>query len=247
MFSINNHNLCDRGFYINLKSSTERDAFVKEQIEKYSIRDFHRFEARTDPLHCYSCTKSHRAVFEEALSHNLDSIFIAEDDFEIYDNPKYFSTFAITLNNFLRSYSNFILSNNYDVLMFGCNPKEPILPINAGFGINSCSTGAWAYIIKNKPMKYILDNYCYIKDYQAIDDILPLLNNYGFKTLVTIPMLIGHRNGILSTLQPHIGKTHYQTWIEGNWHKNLYEKIYNSSSINNIFDIYNYLNNNTQP
>jgi hypothetical protein len=71
-------------------------------------------------------------------------------------------------------------------------------------------------------MRYILDNYNYYRDYQAIDNILPALNGLGFKTLTTIPMIVGHRNGIPSTLQPSIGDTHYSSWIEGNWHKHLY-------------------------
>jgi GR25 family glycosyltransferase involved in LPS biosynthesis len=231
MFSINSFPLCDKGFYINLSSCVERDSFVKDQIEKYKISDLHRFEAKTDELRQYSCTKSHRAVFEEALSSNLDSIFVAEDDFEIYNDCYYFNNFSITFNDFINKYSHFINSYKYDVLMFGCNPKKNIIPLNSGFGFNVASTGAWAYIIKKNAMRYILDNYNYYRDYHAIDDILPVLNNKGFTTLTTIPMTIGHRNGIPSTLQPHVGDTYYSGWIAGNWHKHLYENIYTNNSI----------------
>lgn len=242
MFSILSKSLADSGFYINLDSSTERDLFVKKQINDFEISGLQRFPALSDDLRQYSCTKSHRAVFEYALSNGLKSIFVAEDDFEIYANCRYYNNFSLNINDFLNQYELSILNDiNYDVLMFGCNPKKQIIPYSKAFGFNISSTGAWAYIIREKAMRYILENYNYYKDYQAIDDILPSLNGKGFTTLVTIPMLIGHRNGIVSTLQPHIGETNYSGWIEGNWHKNLYEKIYQYNSIQNIKDIQNVL------
>lgn len=239
MFSILSHQLADAGFYINLDSSLERKEFMDKQIDAFHIQGLNRFPALTDDLRQYSCTKSHRAVFEHALNNGYNSIFVAEDDFQIYDKPKHYNDFGISLNNFLADYHDFILNNDYDVLLFGCNPKKNIIPINSGFGINQASTGAWSYIIRPKAMKYILDNYNYYRDYHAIDDILPALNGQGFKTLVTIPMLMGHRNGITSTLQPHVGETYYSGWIEGNWHKHLYEKIYQKNTINSIDDINN--------
>jgi len=237
MFSIFGINLADAGFYINLDESVERKNFCEQQIKDFQIEGLSRFSALTDDLRQYSCTKSHRAVFEHALSNNYESVFIAEDDFQIYNRPKYYNDFNISLNYFLSRHHNFILNNDYDVLLFGCNPKKNIIPINSEFGIDQNSTGAWSYIIKRRAMRYILDNYNYYRDYHAIDDILPALNGHGFKILTTIPMLIGHRNGITSTLQPHVGETYYSGWIEGNWHKHLYEKIYKKNTINTIDDI----------
>lgn len=238
MFSILSHQLADAGFYINLDSSTERKEFVEKQIDFFDINNLKRFPALTDELRQYSCTKSHRAIFEYALSNGLSSVFVAEDDFEIYSRGRYFDNFEIETNQFLAEHQRFIANNDYDVLMFGCNPKKQIIPYNSGFGYNLCSTGAWAYIIRDRAMRYILDNYNYYRDYHAIDDILPSLNGKGFKTLTTIPMLIGHRNGIVSTLQPHVGETYYSGWIEGNWHKHLYERIYKNQIVNNIEDIH---------
>lgn len=238
MFSILNTNLADIGFYINLDSSTDRKILCDNQIAEFNILNLQRFPALTDELRQYSCTKSHRAIFEYALANNIQSVFIAEDDFEIYKNPHYLNNLSINLQNFLHKYEHFIQNDSYDVLMFGCNPKKHIIPINSGFGINQSSTGAWAYIIKNKAMKYILDNYNYYLDYQAIDDILPSLNGKGFRTIVTIPNTIGHRNGITSTLQPHVGETYYSGWIEGNWHKHMYAGLKNYPSINDISSIH---------
>ncbi len=231
MFSILNKSLAETGFYINLDDSVERKDFIDKQIYTFQIQGLNRFSALTDDLRQYSCTKSHRAIFEYALNKGYDTIFVAEDDFQIYNISNYYNNFSISLNNFLTRHHNFILNDDYDILMFGCNPKKNIIPINNGFGINQASTGAWSYIIKRKAMEYILDKYNYYRDYQAIDDILPSLNGLGFKTIVTIPMLIGHRNGIESTLQPNIGITNYSTWIEGNWHKHLYAKLNDYASM----------------
>lgn len=237
MFSILNTNLADIGFYINLESSTDREVLCQNQISEFNISNLNRFPALTDELRQYSCTKSHRAIFEYALANNINSVFVAEDDFEIYKRPYYLNNLYIDLSDFLHTYYNFIHNDNYDVLMFGCNPKKNIIPINGGFGINQSSTGAWSYIIKTRAMRYILDNYHYYRDYQAIDDILPSLNGKGFRTVVTIPNIIGHRNGISSTLQPHVGETYYSGWIDGNWHKHVYSRLQNYPNIQNIHDI----------
>lgn len=222
MFSIFNHKIADVGFYINLDVSEERKDFVEKQIDSFSISGLNRFSALQDELRQYSCTKSHRAIFENALENNYSSVFIAEDDFNIYDNCEYCNNIRINIKDFLESQSSFIQEGDYDVLMFGCNPGKHLIPINPYFAYHTFGTGAWAYVIKPRAMRYILDNYNYYRDYQAIDNILPALNGLGFKTLTTIPMIMGHRNGIPSTLQPSIGDTHYSSWIEGNWHKHLY-------------------------
>ncbi|NBX98105.1 hypothetical protein EBQ81_04560 [bacterium] len=242
MFSILNKNLADHGYYINLDTSLDRKSFCEAQIHNFQINNLTRFTALTDQLRQYSCTKSHRAIFQHALSQGLDKIFVAEDDFELYSKPYYFNNIHIELDNFLTHNYEFIVSNNYDILMFGCNPKKHIIPINTGFGINQASTGAWSYLINKNAMRYILDNYDYNKDYQAIDDILPSLNGKGLKTITTIPNIIGHRNGITSTLQPHIGVTYYSNWIEGNWNKHLYESM--PQNITSISEIYDYMQKN---
>jgi hypothetical protein len=50
-----------------------------------AINGLERFEALTDEMIQYSCTKSHLAVFKEALVDDLDVIFVAEDDMDIND------------------------------------------------------------------------------------------------------------------------------------------------------------------
>lgn len=240
MFSINEKILADVGFFINLDESKDRLDLVNNQIEIFNMKDLHRFPALKDELRQYSCTKSHRAIFEYAISNNLENIFVAEDDFSIESNPNIGRFGNIKLEEYLANICDDI--KQYDVVMFGCNPKKQIIPINRYLGFNTASTGAWAYIINQRAMKYILNNYNYYKDYMAIDDILPTLNYKGFKTAITIPQIISHTDGIPSTLQPHVGSTYYSGWIQGSWDKHLYESIPNN--INSVESFYNNLENN---
>lgn len=215
--------LADCGFFINLDESINRLHLVNEQIDKFNITNLNRFSALRDDLRQYSCTKSHRAIFEYSLSNNFDYVFIAEDDFVLDSKIKVGDCDNISLHSYLSQIKEYI--KNYDIIMFGCNPKKLLIPDNIYFAYNTSSTGAWSYIINNKAMRYILDNYEYYKDYMAIDDILPSLNYKGFKTVVTLPQIINHRDGIPSTLQPHVGDTHYSSWINGSWDKHLYNHI----------------------
>ena len=83
MFKILNHKLADKGYYINLPTSTERDQKIKELISQYNIEGLHRFEALTDEMIQYSCTKSHLEIFKQSLNEDLSIIFVGEDDFSI--------------------------------------------------------------------------------------------------------------------------------------------------------------------
>ena len=48
MFKVLNYNLADKGYYINLSTSTDRDQKIKDLILKYNIEGLNRFEALTD-------------------------------------------------------------------------------------------------------------------------------------------------------------------------------------------------------
>ena len=221
MFKILNYSLADAGFYINLDESLERKDFIENQIKNFNIENLQRFPALSNELRQSSCTESHKAIFRSCLNSGIKSVFVAEDDFVI--NTQFdFLHKRIELSTILDLLSKF---DNYDVLMFGCNPKKALIPENNYLAKNLSSTGAWAYIIKENAMKYILENYNYRKDYCAIDDILPSLNGKGFRTLVTLPQICNHRDGIESTLQPHVGVTSYSTWINGNWDKYFFDHI----------------------
>lgn len=226
-FNILDYKLADLGFFINLDSSIERKGFIEKQNKQFNIQNLQRFSALQNELRQSSCTESHKQVFRICLEAGAKTAFVGEDDF-VFKEKFNFLDQEIYLKDIINNLSSF---DNYDVLMFGCNPKKKLIPEYSFTAKNLSSTGAWAYIIKEDAMRYILNNYSYRKDYCAIDDILPSLNGKGFKTMVTLPQICDHRDGIESTLQPHVGVTHYSTWINGNWHKHFFDHV---STISNL-------------
>ena len=226
MFSIKGINLADKGFYVNLDSSTDRRELVEAQIKKFEITDLERFSALTDPLHQSSATKSQRAVFERALQNNLETIFVAEDDFFIPDQtPFYANFFQKTFEEHLKDVSQDIKTIDWDVYLFGCVPRTHLVPFTRNSALVDRSTGAWAYLIKKNAYKFILDNFSYTRDYQAIDNILPLLNFNNFKVFTAVPLLIHHSKGLVSTLQPNLGPVDYSNLIEGYYGKFLIDPL----------------------
>lgn len=212
--------ISDKGYFINLTESKDRLENVNNQITKYKITNLERFEAITDPWHQTSCTKSHRGVFELAKQRGEDTIAVFEDDFQITHTTKYYFK-DVNFELYLEKVLNDLNEVEWDVVLLGCNPKDNIIPITKHLGKVTKSTGGWAYIIKKNAYEYILDNFEYSRDYLAIDDILPTLNERGFNTLVSIPMLVQHAVGFISTLERR-GPVNYTVWIEGNWDKHLY-------------------------
>ena len=221
MFSILGVQLADKGFFINLDKSGDRLSHINNLIVKYNIENLNRFEALTDELHIYSCTKSHLSLFKKALSENLEVIFVGEDDFNIEENC-YYPKKNIGFTEVLTKVSNDLNEVEWDVLLLGCNPKEKLIRVTDSLYKVTKSTGAWAYLIKKNVYEYILNNLNYKRDYIAIDDYLPLLNSKGFTTLTTIPLLINHGVGFESTLQPR-GPINYDVWIQGNYHNFIYD------------------------
>lgn len=229
MFSILGKKIAEKGYYINLSTSLDRRQRVESQIEKYKIVGLDRFEALTDPFIQYSCTKSHLSIFEKCLEDDVETIMIFEDDFQIYDECRFNNirlNFEETLNNVLSDMEE----HEWDVVVFGCNPRTFLIPISNNLAINSQSTGAWAYVIKKRAYKFLLENLHYKKDLIAIDDYLPLLNKNGFTSLSTIPILVHHGINLESTLQPR-GLVNYDAMIDGNYYNYLYRFVDNPDSV----------------
>lgn len=233
MFNILNHKIAERGYYINLDKSIDRKLRVEEQIEKYKITGLERFAALTDPWHQYSCTKSHLAILQKCFDENIETVMIFEDDFQIYDECK-FAHHILNFNECLSNVVNDLNLIDWDVILFGCNPRTYLIPITNNLAINSKSTGAWAYLIKKKAYKYILDNLNYGRDLLAIDDFLPLLNQRGFTSLTTIPLTIHHGVNLISTLQPR-EPVNYNAMIEGNYYNYIYNYV---TDINLTYETY---------
>lgn len=215
MLSILGYKLADIGYFINLKESKERLNHVNNLIKKYNIQNLNRFEALNDELKVYSCTKSHLKIFEESLKQKIEILFVCEDDFDIEDIC-YYPGKNITFKETLEKVYSDLLTIEWDVVMFGCNPKEELVEVTKNLVKVTKSSGSWCYIIKKRAYEFILNNSNYKRDYIAIDDFLPLLNQKGFITLTTIPMIVNHGVGFISTMQPG-EPVNYNIWIRGNY------------------------------
>lgn len=211
------------GFYINLDTSTERRENVEVQIKNYNIENLNRFPALTDEARHYSCTKSHLKVFEISEEHKLEIILVLEDDFQIRDKC-YIKNIEYDFTETLKNLMDELQYIEWDVVLLGGTPRTYLIPVSNLLSINYKSTGGWAYLIKRKAYNHILKNSNYFRDYLAIDDMLPLLNNFGFKSLISTPKLISHATGFISTLQPN-GVVNYDTMIDGSYDGYLYNHI----------------------
>ena len=220
-FKILGYPLANQGYYINLDNSKQRRNHAENLIYKFDISGIDRFSALTDEMIQYSCTKSHLEVFKKSLENDYDVIFVAEDDFEIYDECQ-FNTGKKFFSECIKDIYEDTLKVEWDVILFGCNPKTHLIPLTKNLAVISKSTGAWSYLIKKSAYEFLIKNLNYKKDYIAIDDYLPMLNDYGFKTLTTIPLTINHAVGFESTLQPR-GPVNYDGWINGSYQKYLYD------------------------
>jgi GR25 family glycosyltransferase involved in LPS biosynthesis len=221
--------IAEKGLYINLDSSIDRKKNVEKQIEKYNIEGLERFSALTDPARFFSCTKSHLQIFNESEE---ETLLILEDDFQIKDVCKiknYEYDFKETLHSVIEELKNV----EWDVVLFGCNPKTYLIPVTNLLSKNFKSTGSWGYLIKKRAYTHILQNSNYFKDYLAIDDWLSRLSNLNFNVYTTTPQLISHGVGFESTMMPS-GKVNYNTWIDGNYEQYLYKDVKSTDFVNDF-------------
>lgn len=234
MTSICGIELAEKGYFISLESSKDRQASVQAQIDKYNIQGLEMFPALTDPLRQCSCTKSYQACFKQADNLNIESLLMLEDDFQIYDTVNFLGQ-TISFSEMLETVMEEAKNLDWDIIQFGCNPKNFFIPVTPHLSLNSKSSGSWAFLIKRKAYQYIANNFNYYKDYLAIDDILGLMNRRGFKCYTTTPLLINHAVGFESLLNPQ-GPVNYNSWIDGNYEYFLYKDI---KGIENYVDDFN--------
>lgn len=248
MFTIHNNILADHAFYINLPTSVDRHEYAQNQIKTLDINGLDRFEALKDSLHQASATKSHRAVLELADKEGYDTICVLEDDFHIQENLLIY-TKQTRIQDYLPVLSEHLKNIEWDIILLGFNGKKPCIPVSQHLSKNFKSTGAWAYLINKKAYQYILNNFSYYNDRLAIDDILPYLTYFGFKSYVTNTCIINHAAGFISTLQPSLGPVDYTQWILGNYHRTIWHSLDGTESdfsdcLNKIYKLGEYSRNN---
>ena len=159
MFSIQDTIFADNGYFVNLDSSVDRLNHINNQIKNFDIQGLHRFPALTDEMIQCSATKSQTSVFREALSEGYKTIFIAEDDFDILDKITDYDGIIRSVGDHLGILKQELDALNWDVFLFGCTPRSYLIPYTKNISKVYKSTGAWAYLIKDKAMRYILDNF----------------------------------------------------------------------------------------
>lgn len=183
----------------------ERSVAIDGDLLRYMMtpenRENHRFYV--------ACLLSHLHVLNTAYESGYEHILILEDDVRIHkDSDQMFSTFLET---------PIIKNNDWDMLYFGYIPVshdntkwDYSLIIHEGIpdspGIlnaNSHYTGAYAYAVNRKMMKYLLDN---LSDYDnniwGVDEWMRqnhLDKNTDYKVYGLIPQIFAHDNGISTT------------------------------------------------
>lgn len=236
-FSIHGVNLADHGYYINLDTSLDRRIRSMNQISYWKMKSIERFSAiRNENNINGSCTESHLAVFKLAMARDEKVIAVFEDDFvieeKLYNPIKPAETNTIDILCRVEKESKEV---EWDVILLGCNPATNMTPVSHHLAYVDKSTGAWAYLIKQKAYAYIIEHLNYNRDLLAIDDFLPRMNDWGFKTLATIPEVVSHGGGY-STLNPKIGYVKsYQGWFRGNYDL-YYNNRFKNVDINTVIE-----------
>lgn len=217
--------IADVGYFINLDSSLDRRENVENQISEFKIEDLHRLPALTDDMRQSSATKSHRKVFELCRENDVDSVVVLEDDFQLYEDVSLgLKEFSKPLGDYLDDLLVEMKEVEWDVILLGFNGRRISIPITKHFSKVFSCTGGWAYIIKKRAYNFILDNFDYGRDRQAIDDILPKLSYHGFDVVATNVQVVHHGIGFVSTLNPQ-GPVNYTEWINGNYYNSIWRHI----------------------
>lgn len=232
--------IADAGYYINLDSSTDRKENVEKQILDFQIENLTRLPALTDEARQSSATKSHRKVFELCNENNIESVVVLEDDFQLYQDVSLGSTeFSKPLGEYLDELLIELANVDWDVILLGFNGRRIAIPMSKNLSRVFSCTGGWGYIIKRDAYNFILDNYDYGRDRQAIDDILPKLSYHGFDVFATNIQVVHHGIGFESTLDPK-GPVNYTEWINGNYYNSIWRHIKNLPSFDGgLEDLYN--------
>jgi GR25 family glycosyltransferase involved in LPS biosynthesis len=242
MFKIFDHILADTAYFINLDSSKDRLENVISQCKYYHITDLNRFSAiKNVEMPQASATDSHIEIFKYCDTKNIESVAVFEDDFQFYDDVSILRQYKIPLITYLNKVHDTIMQTDWDVFFLGFNPKKKCIPINPYMCKVFKSTGAWAYIIKKNAYRFLIDSTNYSRDRLAIDDLLPMLTNVGFKCYASTLSLCNHGRNFISTLQPSLGYIDYSEWILGNYHSNVWNYMEPHNNYNNAYDILNQL------
>lgn len=208
-FSISGVEIADMAFYTNVEWATERRESIETQIKNFNIQNLQRFDAIRHEVFNYSPTYTGLKIFEKFLESDAETLFVLEDDAIFTNNVKNIDNTSISLEKLLINIMTQLEYTEWDTVLFCTHPLAKIEKITDNLGVNTNSIWAQAFLVNRKSADFIINNFNYFKDYSAIDNILPLLNNHGFKSLLTLPKVCAH-GSFKSTMAPDRGIWEYE-------------------------------------
>lgn len=190
MVKIDDYDVADGGFYINMDHRTDRKQKVEDQLAKFNITGVERMPAVVKGQYA-GCGESHKNIVKEAISRNMKSILVFEDDFYIMDPPTdgfnhYEKSFKETFVEVLEQAKTV----HWDVLFFGTILHAPILKVTKNLGRIQAAKSAHAFIVKESLFEYILD-WSYEK-YDQLDHYFYSTLQKSHTFLTSYPALINH-------------------------------------------------------
>jgi GR25 family glycosyltransferase involved in LPS biosynthesis len=135
-------------FYINLKSRTDREREVENELEKIGISSPHRFDAFKLPDPRLGCSMSHLKCLMNAKENNLSHVMIVEDDIQFLD-PTLFLT---QCNKFLST------RKDWDVILLAGNNMPPYVEVDdTCIKVGSCQTTT-GYLVNGHYIETLANN-----------------------------------------------------------------------------------------
>jgi len=138
------------GFYINLKSRTDRKMHVEHQLDLIGIRDnVKRFNAIHNVNGRIGCSLSHLKCIQMAKEQNMECVLIIEDDISFLLPDE----FVKNVNKFLSNSNNI-----WDVLLLAGNVLPPFTTNDeVSIKITHCQTTT-GYIVKRHYYDTLISN-----------------------------------------------------------------------------------------
>ena len=138
------------GYYINLKSRTDRKMHVEHQLDLIGIRDnVKRFNAIHNVNGRIGCSLSHLKCIQMAKEQNMECVLIIEDDI-----------YFLLPDEFVKNVNKFLSNSNniWDVLLLAGNVLPPFTTNDeVSIKITHCQTTT-GYIVKRHYYDTLISN-----------------------------------------------------------------------------------------
>ena len=137
------------GFYINLKTRTDRNNHIEKLKNNYDFfKNIERFEAIFDNKYGVGCALSHIECLKKLLKLNDEYYLILEDDFFIINNKEFL--------NFINEFEKIKNNNNWDLITLTPRGDTEIKNYIGNFHKIINNQTSAAYIIKHNFIQKLL-------------------------------------------------------------------------------------------